>query len=191
MNRQILAAARVVALLLLTGLASCMGGGGPVSPVTMNPSASLHDLLNAYRAERGLNRLKSDSRLKQAAAAHVRDLAAHGRLSHTGSDGSNHIRRAERAGYGRYVAENVAAGQKTPAAVMQAWLGSRGHRKNLELDPATHYGFAHAVAPDTKYKHYWVLVVGRPPPAEKAPAQASADAPARPSNGWSLSIGGL
>ena len=190
MTRRTMVAARVVALLLLTGLASCMGGGS-VSTVTMKPSASLHELLNTYRAERGLNRLKSDARLKQAAAAHVRDLAAHGRLSHTGSDGSNHIRRAERAGYGRYVAENVAAGQKTPAAVMQAWLGSRGHRKNIELDPATHYGFAHAVAPDTKYKHYWVLVVGRPPPEEPAPVEAAAEAAARPSNGWSLSIGGL
>lgn len=157
---------RVFALALLTVLASCVGGGGPVSPVIMQPSASLEELLNAYRAERGLNPLVADARLKEAASAHVRDLAAHNRLSHQGSDGSDHIRRAERAGYGRYVAENVAAGQKNPAEVMQAWLGSRGHRSNLELDPASHFGFAHAVAPDTKYKNFWVLVVGRQLPEE-------------------------
>jgi hypothetical protein len=165
---------RVLALLLLTGLAACVGGGGggPVSPVIMQSSASFDELLNAYRAERGLGPLRLDARLAAAAAAHARDLAAHNRLSHRGSDGSSHIRRAERAGYGPYVAENVAAGQKTPAELMQAWLGSRGHRSTMELDPATHYGFAHAVAPGTQYRHFWVLEVGRPRPEEPAPVKA-------------------
>ena len=176
-----------LALLFLTALASCVGGGGPVSTVVMQPSASLDDLLNAYRAERGLNALRSDSRLKVAAASHARDLAALGRLSHRGSDGSDHTRRAERAGYGRYVAENVAAGQKSPAEVMRAWLGSPRHRANLVTDPATHYGFAHAVAPDTKYKHYWVLMVGRPAPDKPAPVKPATAG--RSGSGLSFQIG--
>ncbi|NND50118.1 MAG: CAP domain-containing protein [Rhizobiales bacterium] len=146
------------------GLGACVGGGGggPVSPVTMSPTASFGSLLNAHRSARGLSTLSRDQRLNQAASAHARDLARSNRLGHRGSDGSTHVVRAERTGYGPFVAENVAAGQKTPAAVMQAWLSSRGHRTNIELNPATHYGFAHAVAPQTKYKHFWVLVVGRP-----------------------------
>ena len=145
------------------GLGACVGGGGgPVSPVTMSPTASFGSLLNAHRSARGLSTLSRDQRLNQAASAHARDLARSNRLGHRGSDGSTHVVRAERSGYGPFVAENVAAGQKTPAAVMQAWLSSRGHRTNIELNPATHYGFAHAVAPQTKYKHFWVLVVGRP-----------------------------
>ena len=158
----------------------------------MQPSASLDELLNAYRTEQGLGTLSPDAKLKAAAQAHARDLAAHGRLSHTGSDGSTHVRRAERAGYGPFVAENVAAGQKSPAEVMQAWLGSRGHRRNIELDPATHYGFAHAVAPQTKYKNFWVLVVGRPAPEPEAPVEAAIEAePARParSSGWLATFG--
>jgi len=153
---------RALLLVMSAGLGACVGGGGPGAPVTMDPSASLDTLLNAHRAQRGLGRLSSDARLNRAAAAHARDLAGHNRLGHTGSDGSSHIARAERAGYGPFVAENVAAGQKSPAEVMQAWLSSSGHRRNMELSPASHYGFAHATAPGTKYRHFWVLVVGRP-----------------------------
>lgn len=167
--------ARIAVCLFLAALVACVGGGGgPGSLVTTEPTASLDELLNSYREGRGLNRLSPDPRLKEAATAHARDLAAHNRLGHRGSDGSDHIRRAERAGYGPYVGENVAAGQKSPAEVMQAWLGSRGHRANIELDPASHYGFAHAVARDTEYKHFWVLVVGRPPSDPSAPRRAAA-----------------
>ncbi len=153
----------LMVLLLGLDLGACVGGGGgPATPVTMSPTASFGSLLNAHRAVRGLSRLTRDARLNQAASAHARDLAKANRLGHRGSDGSTHVVRAKRTGYGPFVAENVGAGQKTPAAVMQAWLSSRGHRTNIELNPATHYGFAHAVAPQTKYKHFWVLVVGRP-----------------------------
>jgi hypothetical protein len=153
---------RAVIVVLAGLVAGCVGGGGGgVTTVTLPPGASIDTLLNSYRAERGLGRLTKDARLQQAAAAHARDLAAHGRLGHRGSDGSDHVARAERAGYGPFVAENVAAGQKTPAAVMRAWLASSGHRANIVLSPASHYGFAHAVASGGGYKDYWVLVVGR------------------------------
>jgi len=169
---------RFLILLLASGLASCVGGGGTLSPVVMEPSASLDELLNNYRTERGLGTLVPDARLKAAAGVQARDLAAHDRLSHRGSDGSDHVVRAERAGYGPYVAENVAAGQKSPAEVMRAWLGSSGHRATIELSPATNYGFAHAVAPGTRYKDFWVLVVGRQEAAQAAaPVRAAAVLP--------------
>lgn len=168
---------RVLIVLIAVALASCVGGGGgDLSPVTMDPSVSFDTLLNAYRADRGLSRLSKDSRLQAAAAAHARDLASRNALSHRGSDGSNHTVRAERTGYGPYVAENVAAGQDTPAEVMKAWMNSSGHRSNLSLNPASHYGFAHAVAPGTRYKDFWVLVVGRQydrEPRQPAPVMAS------------------
>lgn len=34
-----------------------------------------------------------------------------------------------------YVGENIAWGQKTPDAVMEAWMKSEGHRKNI-LNPS-------------------------------------------------------
>ena len=169
--------ARVLVVVLATALSACVGGGsgggGGFAPVTLPPSASIDTLINQVRAERGLGALERDSRLDAAAAAHARDLAARNALTHRGSDGSDHVARASRAGYGPFVAENLAAGQKTPAEVMQAWLGSSGHRRNLLLDPARHYGFAHAVAPGTKYGHFWVLQVGREPGGTAAPGGPS------------------
>src|SRR5512139_343421 len=50
--------------------------------------------------------------LDAAAAAHARDVAAHGHLTHEGSDDSTPADRVTRAGYAwRAVGENVAAGQ--------------------------------------------------------------------------------
>ncbi len=55
-------------------------------------------------------------------------------------------------------AENVASGQKTPKQVVDAWLKSPGHRKNIEGD----YNFCGlAVARDkrgvTYYTHFFMM----------------------------------
>lgn len=153
-----------ILLVLCLALAGCVGGSQKLGPVFMDSKASIGTLVNAYRRQVGLNTLSSNAKLNAAAAAHARDMAKRNRLSHTGGDGSSHVVRAKRAGYGPFVTENVAAGQRSTAEVMRGWIGSSGHRKNLKMDPATHYGFAHARAPGTKYKDFWVLLIGRPPP---------------------------
>ena len=57
--------------------------------------------------------------LASAAAAHARDMAEHGELTHTGSDGSQPAERITRAGYPwRASGENVAAVQQDADAVV-------------------------------------------------------------------------
>jgi len=156
---------RSLVVLLALLLASCVGGGSPnLGPVFMDENASIGTLLNTYRAEHGLSSLRSNAKLEAAAAGHARDLASRNTLSHTGADGSDHIARATRAGYGPFVVENAAAGQTSVAEVMRGFVRSREHRRNLEFEPASDYGFARAAAPGTKYKSFYVLVIGRPPP---------------------------
>lgn len=155
---------RLLAVCLLLALAACVGGGPKLSAVFMKPGASVDTLVNAYRRQAGLNTLSRNASLDAAAGAHARDLASRGALSHKGADGSDHSARAVRAGYGPFVVENAAAGQKSVAEVMRGFVRSGEHRRNLEMDPATHYGFAQAAAPGTKYKNFYVLVIGRPPP---------------------------
>ena len=41
-------------------------------------------------------------------------------------------------------AENIAKGQKTPAAVVNAWMNSSGHRKNILNAGFTHIGVGYA-----------------------------------------------
>ncbi|ASW53993.1 CAP domain-containing protein [Plantactinospora sp. KBS50] len=89
-------------------------------------------LVNQERAKAGCGNLVADSALMTAARLHSQDQAAHNNMSHNGSDGSTFDQRINRAGYsGRTLGENVAYGYPTPAAVMDGWMNSEGHRANI------------------------------------------------------------
>lgn len=103
-------------------------------------------LVNRERQTRGCGAVRVDDRLRQAAGAHSADMAAHERMSHTGSDGSSPWDRARRAGYAYAMSENVAYGYRTAAEVMRGWMNSPGHRANI-LDceaRAVGVGLAHS-----------------------------------------------
>jgi uncharacterized protein YkwD len=119
------------------------------------------DLINAYRKEKGLRPLKLNAALMEAAKMHSRDLAKWDRISHYGSDGSNHWDRVKSAGYNAKVAaENVGTGQVTIEEVIKGWKTSPGHNKNLLLADAEHMGIALVQDPKTEFKTFWTLVIG-------------------------------
>jgi uncharacterized protein YkwD len=90
---------------------------------------------NAYRARAGAPALRYQYALTVAAQRHANDMAAHNRLTHVGSDGSNAGQRIIRAGF-RWTswAENIAVGYTSSSAVVNAWFNSTGHRANM-LNP--------------------------------------------------------
>ena len=119
--------------------------------------------LNNYRAQYGLNPISLNMKLVDASDSHAKDLAIHGIISHTGTDGSSHSERAKRAGYFyTIIAENVATGQNSWDEVFQAWQDSPGHNENLLLPDVTEFGVALAHDPTTQYKNYWAMLVGAP-----------------------------
>ncbi|MFE9690437.1 CAP domain-containing protein [Micromonospora sp. NPDC005806] len=90
------------------------------------------NLVNQERAKAGCKALTIDNKLMLAAQRHSQDQADHQTMSHDGSDGSDVGDRLDRVGYAwRAYGENVAWNQKTPAAVMDAWMNSPGHRANI------------------------------------------------------------
>nr|WP_232283741.1 CAP domain-containing protein [Saccharomonospora cyanea] len=89
------------------------------------------ELVNAERAEAGCATVRVDDRLVESAQAHSDDMAAGGYLSHTSQDGRSFDERIEAAGYPDPAAENIAMGMSTADAVMQAWMSSEGHRRNI------------------------------------------------------------
>lgn len=109
--------------------------GGATNAPSGNVSAQARevvDLVNAERAKAGCKALSIDDKLMTAAQRHSQDQADHENMSHTGSDGSDPGDRIDRVGYQwRTYGENVAWNQKTPAAVMDAWMNSPGHRANI------------------------------------------------------------
>jgi len=115
---------------------------------------------NSLRVRKGLPPLQTDPALSAAAQKHARDMAAHGRMRHRGSDGSTPFQRMSREGYEfRAAAENVAAGQPTADAVMAAWWHSPPHRSNV-LGNFSQIGTG--TATDADGTPYWCVTFGKP-----------------------------
>ncbi|GIJ20096.1 hypothetical protein Vlu01_07200 [Micromonospora lutea] len=129
-------------------------GGGVASE-----AAEVVALANAERAKAGCGALSIDDKLMTAAQRHSQDQADHQNMSHTGSDGSDPGDRIDRVNYSwRTYGENVAWNQRTPAAVMDAWMNSPGHRQNILNCAFTEIGVGVA----SSNGPYWTQVFAAP-----------------------------
>jgi uncharacterized protein YkwD len=102
-------------------------GGGDAAGDT----AAALTLVNTHRAAAGCPALQADDRLTRAATLHAQDMVAQGYFSHTSLDGRTFGDRVTAQGHMRPGGENIAAGQKTAQAVVDAWMASEGHRANI------------------------------------------------------------
>jgi len=120
--------------------------------------------MNAERAANGRKPLHFEPRLQASALAHACDMSRKGYFSHRSPSGSKPKARLRRQGCrAGLVAENIAAGQTNPKELIQDWMHSPGHRKNMLLGRgANQYGIGIANA-GKAYSHgyLWVLVVSR------------------------------
>jgi uncharacterized protein YkwD len=119
--------------------------------------ASFVKLMNEYRRSLGLSPLIWDSRVAAVAKAHSRDMYERDYFSHTTPEGRTTWDRlaARRVTYSR-AGENIAWGQTTGRAVLEAWLNSPHHRENIEREGYTHHGVG-------RVGTYWTHVFIRPP----------------------------
>lgn len=129
----------------------------PPKPAT-GEAAEVLALVNGERAKAGCAAVHLDDRLTAAARAHSTDMADHGYFSHTSRDGRTFVDRVRAQGYTAARSENIAAGQATPAAVMQGWMNSDGHRRNILDCSAKAMGLASARG--GSYGIYWTQDFG-------------------------------
>lgn len=102
-------------------------------------------LVNAHRARIGCPALAWDAAAARAAQSHSEDMSRRAYFSHTSPEGRDVGARVTTAGGNwRLVAENIAFGQPTAAAVVQGWLSSAGHRRNIENCALTRHGVGKA-----------------------------------------------
>lgn len=107
----------------------------PVAPATSPQAAEVVRLTNEARAAKGLEPVTLDPRLVAAAVGHSRQMAAKQQMAHEGiGNGTPRERILAVSPTAARTAENVAVGQASAAEVMQGWMDSPGHRKNI-LDP--------------------------------------------------------
>lgn len=92
-------------------------------------------LVNQERAKKGLMMLSANSMLSKVARYKSTDMATKNYFSHTSPTYGSPFKMMENFGVKFSAAgENIAYGQPTAQAVMNAWMNSPGHRSNI-LNP--------------------------------------------------------
>lgn len=132
-----------------------------VQPAQASDLNELLRLVNQERTAAGVAPLSLDTCLSIAADNHAEDMALNNYFSHTGLDGSSPGDRARRAGYtGGGVGENIAAGQVTPRGVLNAWMASSGHRRNILNSGYRVIGLGYSNKSTQLARTRWVQVFG-------------------------------
>ena len=118
-------------------------------------------LTNEHRAGMGLAPLSTSRSLTRAALWKAAHMAEYGYFDH--DDPAPPIartwdQRVEDCGYTSGAGENIATGYPTSQAAMNGWLGSQGHRENIESPGYSAFGVGVAMSADGTL--YWVQVFG-------------------------------
>lgn len=141
------------ALLLISGLiimnscssdASELSISAPVYQKILNYTYSASEvetmnLINDYRVNVGLNTLEKINHISYKSEEHDNYMIANNVVNHNGFiSRSENIIKVLGA---KTVGENIACNYNTPKAALDAWLGSVGHKENIEGD-YTHFGIS-------------------------------------------------
>lgn len=93
------------------------------------------DLVNVERTNRGLQPLKFNAELSKVATLKSQDMIDKNYFDHTSPTYGSPFDMMKQFGITyRAAGENIAMGQETPQEVMNSWMNSPGHRKNI-LNP--------------------------------------------------------
>ena len=98
-------------------------------------------LVNAERAKKGLKALTYDWQLARVARYKSQDMRDNRYFSHASPVYGSPFQMIKSFGISyRSAGENIARGQATPQAVVNAWMNSSGHRANILNASYTHIG---------------------------------------------------
>ncbi|MDX1396843.1 MAG: CAP domain-containing protein [Gemmatimonadota bacterium] len=113
----------------------------PVDPALAADVAEFVQMANAHRSSNGCGELAWNTDVAAVAQAHSQDMVDRAFFDHTNPDGESPADRLNAAGVGwSSYGENIANGYYSAPAVLSAWLGSSGHRANIENCSYTQHG---------------------------------------------------
>ena len=108
-------------------------------------------LVNLERAKKGLKPLVEDWQLSRVARYKSQDMKDRKYFSHTSPTYGSPFEMMKKFGITyRTAGENIAMGQRTPRAVVDAWMNSSGHRANIMNSSFTEIGVGYVAN-----GHYW------------------------------------
>ena len=108
-------------------------------------------LVNEQRVKNGLNPLTENWELSRVARYKSQDMVDNRYFSHTSPTYGSPFQMIRAFGISfRQAGENIAYGQRTPQAVVNAWMNSSGHRANILNASYTQIGVGYVAA-----GNYW------------------------------------
>ena len=133
----------------------------PVTPIptatptpTPEPEMSVEEmasevirLTNIERVKAGRSPLQYHAGLQRAAMVRAEEITR--KFSHIRPDGTDSSTALYENGVACDGGENIAAGQKTPEAVVRAWMNSSGHKATMMQQSITHIGVGVCKSPIT------------------------------------------
>ncbi len=126
----------------------------PVITEVKNFEKEVIRLTNVERSKNGLSPLKENWELSRVARYKSADMRDKIYFSHTSPTYGSPFTMIKKFGISyRTAGENIAAGQTTPSAVVQAWMNSPGHRANILNANFTEIGVGYASGGSHRY--YW------------------------------------
>ncbi|ARI78510.1 CAP domain-containing protein [Halobacillus mangrovi] len=103
------------------------------------------ELTNEERAKQGLQPLQLDTELSAVAKDKSLDMQNNNYFSHNSPTYGSPFDMMKQYGIDyRTAGENIAMGQTSPEQVVEGWMNSEGHRKNIMNPNFTHIGVGHA-----------------------------------------------
>lgn len=124
-------------------------------PLTNQTSTSYEqqviNLVNNHRKQHGLKPLTANWQLSRVARYKSQDMHDRKYFSHTSPTYGSPFQMIKAFGISyRTAGENIAKGQTTPNAVVNAWMNSSGHRANILNGSFTQIGVGYVSS-----GHYW------------------------------------
>jgi uncharacterized protein YkwD len=122
----------------------------------------LVNLINGARAEAGLYPLSVNAQLTAAAVGHSIDMACHGLISHSGSDGSTPYERIVAAGYSPSLSSEIIYGSGYPQTAFDWWMSDQIHRDEILNPNVTEMGVGYAYVQGTSAGGYYTVDFASP-----------------------------
>jgi uncharacterized protein YkwD len=176
--------ALTIALALIAFVVASTESAAAAAPIerslqSAGAQSDLIALINAYRANNGLQPVSSSGTLAAAATWMAGDMAAKNYIGHVSSDGRSPTQRMSAFGYpitSMYTGENLGAGYGTAGAVLAGWQSSAAHNAVLLNPNYNAIGIGLVYNAGTTYKWFWAADFGGPggvkvvvPPAPRQP----------------------
>lgn len=139
-------------------------------------TAAVDCLVAGQRARLGLPAFVRDTRLDEAARLHAVDMDLRSFFGHVTPEGLTPSDRALAQGYAGSVGENIAFGYDTARAVMDGWMASPGHCRNI-LSSARDLGIGVSVDAGSVHAVQGFGRYGAPTPQADVACRTSPDAP--------------